>query len=242
MRSSSVPSSRAARKPGRLSRGMHAYALRAGPLASNTVKSHVAAIGRRTKPGRTCRHSRGVSGTTVPSWGNRASSPRWPSAASSDWLCSMGSGREPVTIASAACRSSAVASSARACRAAAQASSRWDCAEIVPPDARGRSTRRPAACRSVPNALRSTYQPYRCTARASRTSSLGGSAVRAPGLRTAWAHALVVPATKAAAAASGSCSVKSPHSSVRPGRGRTSRPGESIRSVSSIRSAANVSA
>ena len=63
-----------------------------------------------------------------------------------------------------------------------------------------------------------------------------------PGLRTAAAHALVDPATKAAAAASGSSSRNSPQSSVRPGRGRTSRPGESIRSISSIRSAANVAA
>ncbi len=54
------------------------------------------------------------------------------------------------------------------------------------------------------------------------------------------AQTLVLPATNAATAGSNSPVTNSPHSSVRPGRGRMRRPGESARSISSIRPAANV--
>ena len=133
---------------------------------------------------------------------------------------------------STAARSAGEARSARARRATDQHRSRWACAVVVPPVARRSTAARPSAYRSTPAAPRSTYQPQRRRP-GSTSRSIGGTSSPAADART-------LPAANTTAARNWSPVADSPHSSVRPGRGRTSIPGESGPSSRSMSAGANV--
>ena len=216
------------------------------PSRRSTTNSHETIAGVTSNPGRERATTASPNGSAPCGRMAAATLGALPCSGSSKaiaWACepSTPSGAVPATSRSAAARSSDDTNASIARRATAQHRARCSPASTVPPPRSGNDVRRPVAYRSPPNASRPTNQPNRSSAGTTTTSTAGGRSRPANGRRRAASAAIrTLPATNAATLRSRSPSTNSPPSSNRPGRGRTSSPGDSGPSSKSIKAGANV--